>query len=98
VKTNAAESAALKAIKRDADVPEQLDACHTAKIGGYVIEGHVPVSDIKRLVAERPDAIGLAVPGMPQGAPGMEQEDGKTQAYDVLLIKKDGTTEIFASH
>lgn len=98
VKTNATDTAALKAIKRDAGVPEKLDACHTGKIDGYVIEGHVPASDIKRLVAERPDAIGLTVPGMPQGSPGMEQADGKIQAYDVLLIKKDGTTEIFASH
>jgi hypothetical protein len=98
VKTNAADPSTLKAIKRDASVPERLDACHTGKIDGYVIEGHVPASDIKRLVAEHPDAIGLAVPGMPQGSPGMEQADGKTQAYDVLLIKKDGTTEIFASH
>lgn len=98
VKANAADAAALKAIKRDAGVPEKLDSCHTAKIDSYVIEGHVPASDIKRLVAEHPDAIGLTVPGMPQGSPGMEQEDDKTQAYDVLLIKKDGTTEIFASH
>jgi hypothetical protein len=98
VKTNAADTTALKALKRDAGIGEKLDACHTAKIDGYVIEGHVPASDIKRLVAERPDAIGLAVPGMPQGSPSMEQEDGKTQAYDVLLIKKDRTTEVFASH
>jgi hypothetical protein len=97
VKTNAADAAALKAIKRDAGISEKLDACHTAKIDGYVIEGHVPASDIKRLVAERPDAIGLTVPGMPVGSPGMEQGD-KTEPYDVLLIKKDGTTEIFASH
>jgi hypothetical protein len=98
VKTNAAGTTTLEAIKRDAGIGEKLDACHTAKIDGYVIEGHVPASDIKRLVAERPDAIGLTVPGMPLGSPGMEQADGKTQAYDVLLIKKDGTTEIFASH
>jgi hypothetical protein len=98
VKTNAADNAALNAIKRAAGIAEKLDACHTAKIDGYVIEGHVPASDIKRLVAERPDAIGLTVPGMPQGSPGMEQADGKTEPYDVLLIKKDGTTEVFAHH
>jgi hypothetical protein len=98
VKTNATDTATLDKIKRAAGIGEKLDACHTGKIGGYVIEGHVPASDIKRLVAEHPDAIGLTVPGMPLGSPGMEQEDSKTQAYDVLLIKKDGTTEIFASH
>ena len=98
VKTNAADNAALDTIKRAAGIGEKLDACHTAKIDGYFIEGHVPASDIKRLVAERPDAIGLTVPGMPVGSPGMEQRDGKTEPYDVLLIKKDGTTEVFASH
>jgi hypothetical protein len=98
VKTNAADTAALDRIKRAAGIGEKLDACHTGKIDGYVIEGHVPASDIKRLVAERPDAIGLTVPGMPVGSPGMEQRDGKTEPYDVLLIKKDGTTKIFASH
>ena len=98
VKSNATDTTTLEAIKRDAGIGEKLDACHTAKIDGYVIEGHVPASDIKRLVAERPDAIGLTVPGMPLGSPGMEQADGKTQAYDVLLIKKDGTTEVFARH
>jgi hypothetical protein len=97
VETNAADNAALKAIKRDAGISEKLDACHTAKIDGYVIEGHVPASDIKRLVAERPDAVGLTVPGMPVGSPGMEQ-GGKTEPYDVLLIKKDSTTEVFAHH
>ena len=98
VKTNAADTATLDKIKRAAGIGEKLDSCHTAKIDGYVVEGHVPASDIKRLVAERPDAIGLTVPGMPVGSPGMEQRDGKTEPYDVLLIKKDGTTEVFASH
>jgi hypothetical protein len=97
VRTNAADTAALDRIKRAAGISEKLDACHTAKIGGYVIEGHVPASDIKRLVAEHPDAIGITVPGMPQGSPGMEQ-GGKAEPYDVLLIKKDGTTEVFTSH
>lgn len=98
VRANAADIATLDRIKRDAGISEKLDACHTGKIGGYVIEGHVPASDIKRLIAEHPDAIGLTVPGMPQGSPGMEQADGKTEAYDVLLLKKDGTTEVFAHH
>ena len=90
-------ASALDRIKRQAGVGELLASCHTAKIDGYVIEGHVPADDIKRLVAERPDALGLTVPGMPAGSPGMEQGD-ETEPYDVLLIKKDGTAEIFTRH
>jgi hypothetical protein len=97
VKVNAAAPSLLDSIKRQAGIGEDLAACHTGKIGAYVIEGHVPAADIKRLLAEQPDAIGLAVPGMPVGSPGMEQ-DGKIEPYDVLLIKKDGTTEVFARH
>lgn len=97
VTVNAADPSMLDRIRRQSGIGEKLAACHTAKIGGYVIEGHVPAPDIKRLVAEQPDALGLAVPGMPVGSPGMEQ-GAETEAYDVLLIKKDGTTEVFASH
>ena len=97
VKVNAADPSMLDRIKRQSGIGENLASCHTAKIGGYVIEGHVPAPDIKRLVAEQPDALGLTVPGMPVGSPGMEQ-GAETEPYDVLLIKKDGTTEIFARH
>jgi len=97
VNVNAADPSMLDRIKRQSGIGEELASCHTAKIGGYVIEGHVPAPDIKRLVAERPDALGLTVPGMPVGSPGMEQ-GAETEPYDVLLIKKDGTTEIFARH
>ena len=97
VKVNAAEPSALASLKRQAGIGDKLASCHTAMIDGYVIEGHVPGTDIKRLVAERPQAIGLAVPGMPVGSPGMEQ-GAEFEPYDVLLIKKDGTTETFASH
>lgn len=72
-------------------------SCHTAEIGGYIVEGHVPADDVKRLLAEKPDAIGLAVPDMPIGSPGMESGDTK-EPYDVLLIKQDGSTEVFAKH
>lgn len=72
-------------------------SCHTAEIGGYVIEGHVPADDVKRLLAERPDAIGLSVPDMPVGSPGMEAGDAR-EAYEVLLIKRDGSTAVFAKH
>jgi hypothetical protein len=97
VNVNAADPSMLDRIKRQSGIGEELASCHTAKIGAYVIEGHVPAPDIKRLVAERPDALGLTVPGMPVGSPGMEQ-GAETEPYDVLLIKKDGTTEIFARH
>ena len=97
VTVNAASPSMLDRIKRKAGIGRTLAACHTGKIDGYVIEGHVPASDVTRLITEKPDAIGLSVPGMPIGSPGMEQ-DGKTEAYDVLLVKRDGTTEIFARH
>lgn len=72
-------------IKVEAGVPDELYSCHTAHIEGYVIEGHVPAADIARLLAERPDAQGLAVPGMPAGSPGMEVP-GFSQPYDVILF------------
>ena len=97
VKVNAADASTLAALKRQAGIGDKLASCHTAKIDGYVIEGHVPGTDIKRLVAERPAAIGLAVPGMPVGSPGMEQ-GAEFEPYDLLLVKKDGATETFASH
>ena len=72
-------------------------SCHTAEIGGYAIEGHVPAADVRRLLAARPKARGLAVPGMPIGSPGMEQGDER-DAYDVMLVRDDGTTSVFASY
>ena len=84
----------LDARKQSLGVGGKFVGCHTAMIGGYVIEGHVPAPDVKRLLETRPDAIGLSVPGMPAGSPGMET-GGQGEAYDVLLIKKDGTSEIF---
>jgi hypothetical protein len=97
VTVNEVDTSALAALKRQVGVGDQLASCHTAKIDGYVVEGHVPSSDIKRLIAERPDATGLTVPGMPVGSPGMEQ-GAEFEPYDVLLIKKDGATEVFAKH
>ncbi len=80
--------------KLDAGIPAMSTACHTARLDQYVIEGHVPVREIRRLLVERPDAIGLVVPGMPIGSPGMEA-GSRRDAYDVLLLKRDGTTEVF---
>lgn len=91
-------SAMLDRIKRQAGIEEKLASCHTGLIEGYAIEGHVPAADIKRLLQERPDAIGLTVPDMPIGSPGMEQPNGETEPYDVLLVKKDGSVEVFARH
>jgi hypothetical protein len=90
------ESEDLDSVKNQAAIPEELRSCHTAMVGGYVIEGHVPAGDIERLLAGRPDARGLAVPGMPSGSPGME--DGTIEPYDVLLLNRDGTSEVFSSY
>lgn len=84
-------------IKADAGVPDNLQSCHTAMIDGYVIEGHVPAADIRRLLSERPAAKGLAVPGMPVGSPGMEQGAAR-ELYNVVLWQNDGSGTIFARH
>jgi hypothetical protein len=83
--------------KADNGVPRALESCHTATVDGYVIEGHVPASDIKRLLKEAPPVRGLAVPGMPIGSPGMEQGDRKDR-YEVLTFDNQGNTEVFARH
>jgi hypothetical protein len=75
-------------------VPEELAGCHTAVMGDYIIEGHVPPEDVLRLLAERPDSRGLAVPGMPVGSPGMEMGDSH-DAYDVVIFEKDGRQSVF---
>jgi hypothetical protein len=72
-------------------------SCHTGQIAGYVVEGHVPVREIRRLLEERPDAVGLSLPGMPLGSPGMEV-GGDAEPYEVLLVRKDGTAEVFARY
>lgn len=82
------ETADLQAVRRRLGVPDDLAACHTAEIAGYVIEGHVPASAIRRLLERRPTAVGLAVPGMPAGSPGME--GGTPQKYDVVLFGASG--------
>ncbi len=90
------ETQSMAAVKARLGVPPIAASCHTATIDGYVIEGHVPVDDIRRLLAERPDARGLAAPGMPMGSPGMEM--GTPERYEVLLIGKDGSSRVFATH
>ena len=88
----------LASIKRENGVPAELVSCHTALVDGYVIEGHVPASDIERLLAERPAVSGLAVPDMPLGSPGMEHPDpSRHQPYDVMSFGQGGV-QVFASH
>jgi hypothetical protein len=82
---------------RQLGVPDELRSCHTATIEGYVIEGHVPAEDIRRLLQERPQALGLAVPGMPIGYPGMEQGD-RRQPFATLLFDRNGRYRVFARH
>lgn len=79
---------------------KKFSSCHTALVGGYVIEGHVPAADIQRLLKEKPKALGLAVPGMPIGSPGMDGAvyGGRKDPFDVLLVKKDGTSQVFKSY
>ncbi len=79
-------------------VPFELSSCHLATIGGYVTVGHVPPADIARLLKERPKALGLTVPGMPLGSPGMETPDGRKEPYHTLLLLAGGKTRIFARH
>lgn len=81
-------------------VPMKLGSCHTAVVGRYAIEGHVPAADVRRLVKEAPDAVGLAVPGMPVGSPGMDGPDygGQRDPFDVLLVAEDGSTRVFNSY
>lgn len=78
-------------------VPAKLRSCHSSEIGGYAIEGHVPAADVKRLLAARPKAAGIAVPGMVMGSPGMEQGD-RRMPYQTILFDRSGKTKVFATH
>jgi hypothetical protein len=88
------------AARKRLGVDARHGSCHTATVGGYVIEGHVPAADVQRLLRERPVGLGLAVPGMPIGSPGMDGPEygGRRDAYAVLLLQKDGSTTIFNRH
>ena len=87
----------MSAIKQEYGVPAHLSSCHTAIVDGYVVEGHVPASDVMRLLAEKPNAIGVAAPGMPIGSPGMESGD-YVEPYTVFSFTEDGTPTAFAEH
>ncbi len=88
------------AARKRLGIPEKLGSCHTALVAGYALEGHVPASDIRRLLKEKPQAVGLAVPGMPVGSPGMDGPayGGRVDPYEVLLVAKDGSTRVFQRH
>ena len=87
----------VMAVKAKAGIPQKLASCHTTMVNGYVVEGHVPVADIKKLLAEKPKAKGIAVPGMPMGAPGMEHGSHR-EPFQTFLVKADGSSEVFARH
>lgn len=86
------ETADLATVKERLGVPSGKGSCHTAEVGGYWVEGHVPAEDVLRLLTERPKARGLALPGMPLGSPGMETPDRRVQPYTVELVAEDGST------
>lgn len=87
----------LAPVKRKLGVPRALQSCHTAAVEGYVIEGHVPADLIDRLLRERPSVVGLAVPGMPVGSPGMEVPGQAPERYQVLTFDQNGRTTVYAS-
>ncbi len=97
-KTTVDDSQDMAAIKAKYGVPDDLTSCHTGVAGGYAIEGHVPADDIKRLLKEKPKALGIAVPAMPVNSPGMEVPGEPDEPYTVWLFAKDGTRSAFAKH
>jgi hypothetical protein len=96
--TSLTDEADMPALKRRLGVPDDLASCHTATVGGFVIEGHVPMEDLLRLLAERPSITGLAVPGMPLGSPGMEHPDGVRESFDVIAFGGAGERTVYAHH
>ena len=94
---NFVDDEVLRSIKSQLGVPADLSSCHTATIGSYFIEGHVPAEDIRRLLIDRPKALGLSVPGMPIGSPGMEMGNNK-EPFETLLVLENGVTQVFNSH
>jgi len=85
------------AARRRLGLPDRLGSCHTATVGGYALEGHVPAAEVKRLLATRPRAVGLAVPGMPPSSPGMDVP-GRSDPYEVLLVDASGQARVFARY
>lgn len=88
----------LDDLKAKHGIPRAVQSCHMALVNGYVLEGHVPAADVQRLLKERPAIVGIAVPGMPVGSPGMEVPGQKAEPFDVVAFDKQGQTRVFASH
>jgi hypothetical protein len=85
----------ISAVKEKLGVAPEIGSCHTAQVGGYVIEGHVPAASVQRLLKEKPKVAGLAVPGMPAGSPGMEVPGGHQEPFAILTFDKSGKTNVF---
>jgi hypothetical protein len=95
---NSTDRPDMSAVKDEQHVPAALRSCHTALVAGYVLEGHVPADVVDKLLAEKPaGVVGLAVPGMPMGSPGMESADGSKTPYTVMAFTKDGQSRVYAS-
>jgi len=88
----------MDGLKDELGVPQEVRSCHTAVVGGFLIEGHVPAGDIRQLLTRRPKVAGLAVPGMPAGTPGMAEPGSTIADFDVLAFQTDGSTSVFARH
>lgn len=88
----------LQSVRSSRGMPDALASCHTGLIDGYLVEGHVPAQDVIRLLAEKPTAVGLAVPGMPLGSPGMETPQGHKDPFETLLVLQSGAVRVFARH
>jgi hypothetical protein len=88
----------IAAVKASYHVPDEAQSCHTAVVGGYAIEGHVPAADVRRVLKERPAVAGIAVAGMPVGSPGMEVEGVTPQAFNTVSFDKQGTVRVFQRH
>ncbi len=98
LRTEVHQEADMRQLKDRLGVPKALRSCHTAQFGDYIIEGHVPVEDLKRLLEERPRVAGLAAPGMPPSSPGMAVPGAPTTPYDVIAFQKDGSASVYARH
>ena len=96
--TKVTEIEDIDSVKTKNGVPARAQSCHTATVDGYVLEGHVPAADVQRLLKERPAVLGLAVPGMPIGSPGMEVPGVKAQTFNVISFDKQGELKVFAAH
>ena len=88
----------IDSIKDELGIPRHVRSCHTAQVGGYIVEGHVPAADVKRMLKEKPKTMGLSVPGMPVGTPGMDQPGVPAEPYHVVAFQKSGSTSVYAKY